>query len=187
MENVKEIEGRVSPCFSRVLNAARGLGLLIGLASQLTAGAADSAGARDWPQFRGPNCSGVTEQEQPPGEFGITNNFLWKTRLPPGLSSPCVVGERIFLTALEDHQLITIGIGRLDGKVLWRQVAPADKIEETHPTGSPASATPACDGERVYAYFASYGVLPMTWTVASNGASDCPSAWWSTAAAPRPR
>ena len=38
-------------------------------------------------------------------------------------------------------------------------MAPAEKIEATHKVGSPASSTPACDGERVYSYFGSYGVI----------------------------
>jgi outer membrane protein assembly factor BamB len=32
-------------------------------------------------------------------------------------------------------------------------------VEKTHAIGSPATATPACDGERLYAFFGSYGLL----------------------------
>jgi len=34
-----------------------------------------------WPQFRGPNCSGVSETAQPPVAFGPRTNQLWK--IPP--------------------------------------------------------------------------------------------------------
>jgi outer membrane protein assembly factor BamB len=45
------------------------------------------------------------------------------------------------------------------GKILWRRtVAPAE-IEEVYEIGSPAAPTPATDGERVYVYFGSYGLV----------------------------
>jgi outer membrane protein assembly factor BamB len=112
-----------------------------------------------WPQFRGPNCAGVSESGRPPTDFGLTTNLLWKTELPAGLSSPCVWRDRIFLTAFDQRRLETICIRRRDGKILWRQTAPAEQIEEINPASSPASATPATDGKRVYVYFGSCGVL----------------------------
>jgi outer membrane protein assembly factor BamB len=43
--------------------------------------------------------------------------------------------------------------------MLWRRtVAPAE-IEKVHDIGSPAAPTPATDGERVYVYFGSYGLV----------------------------
>src|SRR5688572_8984445 len=118
-----------------------------------------SLAAPSWPQFRGPNCTGVADDGKPPIEFSPQSNLLWKVAVPAGVSSPCIWGERVFLTAVEDNKLVTLGLDRRNGKILWRQVAPAEKIEETHPQGSPASATPATDGTRVYAYFSSYGLL----------------------------
>ena len=35
-----------------------------------------------WPQFRGPNCAGVSDGDKPPVEFGPTTNLLWKIELP---------------------------------------------------------------------------------------------------------
>ncbi len=131
--------------------------LLVGLvAAEPSAHAAVPA----WPQFRGPNASGVAEAEKPPIQFGPASNLVWSTPLPPGASSPCVWGERIFLTALTDGKLETVCVGRSDGRMLWRQTAPAERLEPFHPTeGSPASATPAADGQRVVVYFGSFGLL----------------------------
>ena len=117
------------------------------------------AAAPSWPQFRGPNCAGVAEGDKPPIEFGAETNVQWKVAIPKGVSSPCIWGNRIFLTALEDNKLVTLGLDRRSGKVLWRQVAPAEKIESAHPEGSPASGTPATDGKGVYSYFGSYGLV----------------------------
>ena len=110
-------------------------------ANQLSAGA-------QWPQFRGPNCQGIAETDRPPVEFGPATNLLWKTPLPAGVSSPCVWSDRVFLTAINDGRLETLALNRGDGKLLWRQPAPADKLEAVHKTSSPASSTPATDGER---------------------------------------
>jgi outer membrane protein assembly factor BamB len=132
---------------------------LLLLATAGTFGAFASAGDASWSQFRGPNCSGINESAQPPVHFGAKSNVLWKTEIPAGVSSPCVAGDRIFVTAVDAGKLVTIGVDARAGKVLWKQAAPATKIEDTHRMGSPASATPVSDGERVYSYFGSYGVI----------------------------
>ena len=57
--------------------------------------AAASLGAEKqlvWPQFRGPNGSGVADGQQPPVEFGPEKNLKWKVPVPSGLSSPIVAG-----------------------------------------------------------------------------------------------
>ena len=41
----------------------------------------------------------------------------------------------------------------------WKQVAPAQAVEKFHRVGSPASCSVACDGERIFAFFGSYGML----------------------------
>ena len=50
-------------------------------------------------------------------------------------------------------------IERNSGKILWSQVVPAEQIEKVHSVSSPAAPTAAADGERVYVYFGSYGLL----------------------------
>jgi outer membrane protein assembly factor BamB len=118
------------------------------------------AGAADWPQFRGPNASGIGDGK-PPVEFGPSKNVLWKTAVASGLSSPVVAKGRIFLTDFDrdTKQLSTLCIDQRSGKILWRRsVAPA-QIEKVHDISSPAAPTPATDGERVYVYFGSYGLL----------------------------
>jgi outer membrane protein assembly factor BamB len=113
-----------------------------------------------WPQFRGPHSSGLGEGK-PPVNFGPDQNVLWKTPLGPGLSSPIVWEERIFLTEFDraNKQLSTLCIDRRTGKILWRRSVAPGRIENVHKISSPAAATPATDGERVYVYFGSYGLV----------------------------
>src|SRR3954466_11282573 len=82
-----------------------------------------------WPQFRGPNGSGIAEHEKPPVEFGPEKNLKWSIACPSGQSSPIVVGDKLVLTAFDDGQLSTIAINRHNGKEAWDVEAPAQKIE----------------------------------------------------------
>jgi outer membrane protein assembly factor BamB len=113
-----------------------------------------------WPQFRGPNCSGVSETAKPPAQIGPGTNQLWKIAVPQGASSPSVWKDRIFLTAFDGGKLQTHCYRRADGGLLWKNDARAEGIEEFHPEeGSPAASTPATDGKRVVSYFGSCGLV----------------------------
>ena len=118
------------------------------------------AGAAEWPQFRGPNSSGVGDGK-PPVEFSPSQNVLWKTAVGPGLSSPVVANGRIFLTEFDraTKQLATLCLDQRTGKILWRRSVAPPEIEKVHEISSPAAPTPATDGERVYIYFGSYGLV----------------------------
>ena len=115
-----------------------------------------------WPQFRGMNCSGLAHPDQkPPIDFGPDQNVVWKVQLISGVSSPCIWNDRIFLTGFdeENKKLHVLCYHRTNGKLIWDHIVPAKEIEPFHVTGSPADATPATDGERIYVHFGSYGLL----------------------------
>jgi outer membrane protein assembly factor BamB len=122
--------------------------------------ASHTAGAADWPQFRGPNGSGMGDG-QPPVEFGPSQNLLWKTAVGAGLSSPVIAKGRVFLTDFDraTKQLSTLCLDQRTGEILWRRTVATVEIGKVHQIGSPAAPTPVTDGERVYVYFGSYGLL----------------------------
>ena len=113
-----------------------------------------------WPQFRGPNASGIGDGK-PPVHFGPNQNLQWKTAVGAGLSSPIIWAERVFLTEFDpdSQKLATVCIDRGTGKTLWRRELSVEKVEKVHQISSPAGPTPATDGERVFVYFGSYGLL----------------------------
>lgn len=115
----------------------------------------------DWPRFRGPNSSGIYQGKPIPTEFGPDTNKLWSTPIPPGHSSPCVVGDSIFLTSAlkAEKKLEVICIDRKTGEIRWRNPIVIDRFEKGHPSFNPASSSPASDGTRVVAYFGSYGLI----------------------------
>jgi outer membrane protein assembly factor BamB len=122
--------------------------------------AAENSGDLWWPQFRGPNSSGLGTGK-PPVHFGPDKNVQWKTPVGAGLSSPIIWADRIFLTEFDPggQKLATLGIDRRTGKMLWRREVTVENVEKVHQISSPAGSTPATDGERVYVYFGSYGLL----------------------------
>lgn len=113
----------------------------------------------DWPRFRGPDGSGVAEGAEPPAYFGTSSNLIWSVAIPSGNSSPCITGERLFLTARDKTQLETICLDRRTGRVLWRQPVSAAKFEPAHSLNTPATPTPVTDGRSVFVYFGSFGLL----------------------------
>ena len=117
------------------------------------------AHAADWPQFRGPNGSGISDAVNLPVEFGVSRNVLWKTSLPPGHSSPVLAGDRIFVTGAEGEKLLTVCLRREDGSVIWRREAPRARVSEMNRLNHPASPSPATDGSNVYVFFGDSGLL----------------------------
>jgi outer membrane protein assembly factor BamB len=113
-----------------------------------------------WPRFRGPNGSGIAENQSPPVQLGPDTNVKWKVTVPGGLSSPIVAGANIVITAYEKGKLYTIAYRRSDGKEAWRREAPAAQIEKYMKNeGSPASSTSVTDGRRIVSYFGSCGLF----------------------------
>ena len=113
-----------------------------------------------WPQLRGPDGSGLCPScGHLPTEFGPQKNVLWKTELPEGKSSPILAGDRIFVTASDGDDLITICLSRITGKVQWRQSVRAAKREAQHTLNHRAAPTPVTDGKRVFAFFADFGLV----------------------------
>ncbi len=116
--------------------------------------------SNDWPQFRGPNASGVSEETNLPVSFGPVENVIWKISVPMGNSSPVVAGDKVYLTGFEKERLLTIAIHRSTGGILWQQEAPRPRKQVIErPANGPASASPVSDGRNVYVFFQDFGLL----------------------------
>ena len=120
---------------------------------------AGSAQAADWPQFRGPQGSGIGHGGPLPIRFGEDENLVWKTALPSGHSSPVIAGEKIFLTAFEGERLLVLALARDSGEILWIREAPRPRKEPFQRTHGPASPSPVTDGGNVFAFFGDFGVI----------------------------
>ena len=119
--------------------------------------------AEDWPQFRGPNCSGVSRSVRPlPIRFSQTDNVVWSAKLGDGIGCPVVAAGRVFTSSMiDDHTVALSGFDAASGRRLWERRWPTGDLLEIHKTNSHASTTPAADAERVYFYFSTLGLLAV--------------------------
>jgi len=111
----------------------------------------------EWGGFRGNNGAGVARSKGIPEALDPEANILWRTEIPTGYSSPVISGEDLFVTGSKGSELSTLCLERHTGAVRWQSVLEFDgkRIGQN----SPASPTPATDGERVYVLFDAVGLL----------------------------
>ena len=66
-----------------------------------------TAGAANWPQWRGPGGTGVSAETNLPAEWSPAKNIRWKTPVAGrGHSSPVVWGNKIFLTTAIEGDVV---------------------------------------------------------------------------------
>lgn len=119
--------------------------------------------ADDWPQFRGPNCTGISTTDKPlPVKFSSTENVAWSADVGDGVGGAVVADGRIFVSGMTGKETISLfAFDAASGKKLWQRDWPTGKLAEVHQTNSQASSTPAADAERVYFYFSTLGLLTV--------------------------
>jgi outer membrane protein assembly factor BamB len=66
----------------------------------LVMSAGGALAASDWPQWRGPHASGVSDDKNLPERWSATDNVAWKAPIAgAGISTPVVAGGRVFVTS----------------------------------------------------------------------------------------
>jgi outer membrane protein assembly factor BamB len=122
--------------------------------------AAVAASAANWPAWRGPLGTGVSQEKNLPVKWSKTENVKWRVPLPEaGNSTPVVWGDRIFVTQPVGKERTLMCFHRADGKLLWQQGVTTKLAEDpTHGTNPYCSGSPVTDGERVIVWFGSDGL-----------------------------
>ena len=109
-----------------------------------------NAVAGDWPQFRGPDSTGVAADAKIPDKPKID----WSAELPGrGLASPVVVGGKVFIACSsgpKQGRLHLICFSAKDGAKLWERQLNATGRTMSHPKTSVAACTPCSDGRHVF-------------------------------------
>jgi len=122
---------------------------------------ADTSGAANWPQFRGPGANGHSDARDLPRTWDETHNVAWKSRIHGrGWSSPVIWESQVWLTtATEDgRQLYAVCVDRDTGEILHDiRVFEVDNPEPIAPVNSYASPTSAVEEGRVYVHYGTYG------------------------------
>ena len=97
-----------------------------------------------------------------PDRLDQPENLAWRVSIDSGQSTPVVANGKVFVTTFnaESELLATLALDERSGALLWKQPLQVEQIEKYHPSkGNAAAATPACDGERLYVFFGSYGLI----------------------------
>ena len=96
-----------------------------------------------------------------PDRLDAPGALRWRLPVDPGHSTPVLCQGKIVLTTYREaeKELATVAFDQETGQLIWKQVVPASRVEAVHRTGSPAAATPAFDGQRVYVFFGSFGLI----------------------------
>ena len=131
----------------------------------------------EWPHFRGPEWRSTSLDAAIPLEWKNGENIVWKTRLPGrGVSSPIVVGDRVFVTAFTGYGMTprnpgkvsklqhhVICVNKITGEQIWTRTIQGSyatqKLSENCRHHGFASSTMVSDGESVFAFFGVSGVF----------------------------
>src|SRR5579871_1459889 len=120
--------------------------------------------AEDWPGFRGPGGQGISVGKNLSVRWDKTHGLAWKTALPgKGWSSPCVWGDRVFLTATSDDgvRCHAMALESSSGKILWDVDLFEQKPTRKEQRNSYATPTPVTDGKLVYVVFGEGGIAAL--------------------------
>ena len=115
-----------------------------------------------WPQFRGPLGNGHSNATNVPTKWSDdSKNVGWKTDIPGlGWSSPCVIGNEIWLTTAveEGATLHAICIDLQSGKLQKNvKVFDLEEFGRIHGKNSHASPSVFIDGDLIFVHFGDYG------------------------------
>jgi outer membrane protein assembly factor BamB len=106
--------------------------------------------ATDWPQWRGPDRSGISRDTGLLREWPRSGPpVAWSaSQLGAGYGSVAVAGDRVFVQGMKNRQSVVTSLDRASGKPVW-SVALGSSGENDR--GSGPRGTPTVDGDRVYA------------------------------------
>jgi outer membrane protein assembly factor BamB len=111
----------------------------------------------DWPQFRGPNGSGVSADKNLPEKIDATTQ-QWAADLPGrSVASPIVFGGHVYVACSSgnrEDRLHVLAFDAATGKKLWHRQLAATGSTACHPKSAMAAMTPVADEKGVYTLFA---------------------------------
>lgn len=118
-----------------------------------------------WPQFRGPDGTGVSATANPPVSWSEDKNVRWKTPVHGrAWSSPVIFEGKVWVTMAtpDGRQLSALAVDVETGKILHDlKLFDVPNPQYAHPFNSYASPTPVIESGRVYVTFGSPGTAAL--------------------------
>ena len=120
-----------------------------GLAAAFLVAAGVTIGAADWPQWQGPDRTGISK------ETGLLKTWpangplvVWSAGgFGNGYGSPAVAAERVYVQGTRGGNSVVVALNRADGKEVWSKALGQLGNDDRGP--GPRS-TPTVDGDRLY-------------------------------------
>ncbi len=107
------------------------------------------ANAENWPQWRGPNLNGLSNEKNLPLTWSAEQNVSWKLAMPGfSGSTPVIWRDRIFLNVADNNDLYLWAIDRNKGTVVWKKLLGTGNVKMRKQNMS--SPSPVTDGKGVY-------------------------------------
>ncbi len=110
------------------------------------------AGAQDWPQWRGPNRDGKATGFHAPGTWPQELKRNWSVAVGEGVSTPALVGDRLYVFAREEGNEITRCLAADTGTEIWQNkyaAQDADGAAARFPVPGPRSSPALAEGKVV--------------------------------------
>src|SRR5262245_12281050 len=107
--------------------------------------------AENWPQWRGPDLTGVSHEKNLPLRWNPDENISWKLAMPDfSGATPIVWGDVIFLNVAEANRsdLYLWAVDKKRGALLWKKFLSAGNHKEMKQNMS--SPSPVTDGKAVW-------------------------------------
>jgi outer membrane protein assembly factor BamB len=125
--------------------------VVVAIAAPGADGLPTPAPSDNWPQWRGPNLNGISNETGLPVAWDTETNVAWRIEMPAWTgSTPIIWDDSIFLNVSMDGET-SIELWRLDrrdGGVIWKRfISDGDHRERKQNMSSPS---PATDGEHVW-------------------------------------
>lgn len=102
-----------------------------------------------WPQWRGPNLNGISDETGLTLTWDREKNVAWKIPMPDRSgSTPIIWGETIFLNVAEGDDLQLWALDRNNGEILWKRfLSGGNTMMRKQNMSSPS---PVTDGQSVF-------------------------------------
>jgi outer membrane protein assembly factor BamB len=120
------------------------------IAGSVSMTTAQAPASFDWPQWRGPDRTGVSRETGLLAQWPKSGPPLgWSAGdLGAGYGSVAVAGDRIFVQGQRNRQSVVTALNRSDGKPLWVRALGSSQNNDRGPG---PRGTPTVDGDRLYA------------------------------------
>ena len=105
--------------------------------------------AGNWPQWRGPDRNGVSNEVNLPTEWDTETNVIWKLKMPEWTgSTPIIWNDLIFLSVSDGETIELWCLDRDRGEPIWKRFLSAGNRRQRKQNMS--SPSPVTDGKRIW-------------------------------------